>query len=164
MFRIKDLLTNLIVCIIGVLLQISFIIKDMKDTPSRAVGEFVKAYYSLEPEMTDRLCQDMKSAGDVDIVNKFIGFKKKEAHDRGFDISYMKYKLSHLNTVTKINDDITASVTITGSLRRNINPVFTLVAGIFSLGESREINETIHVLKEGNAWKVCDSYFSMDIN
>jgi len=75
----------------------------------------------------------------------------------------MKHKLYDIETETLSKKDNEAQVRITGKIRRSINPVYTIVAKLFDIGETHEVDEIINVIKEDGKWKVCGSLFSLPV-
>ena len=69
--------------------------------------------------------------------------------------------LSHIETETQMVDENVAEVRINCNRRRAVNPVFALVAKIFSLGETYEVQETLTLVKEDDLWKVCGEPFAL---
>ena len=85
----------------------------------------------------------------------------EQAKSMGFDVSWMKMVLSHIETETQMVDDNVAEVRINCNRRRAVNPVFALVAKLFSLGETYNVEETLTLVKEDGLWKVCGEPFAL---
>jgi len=151
----------ILVLIVGFLVQVLFSVADQKDTPNKAVVEFSKAYFQLDRSMADRICKKQLTADDVDIVDQYLYLASKEANERGFDINFLKNKLYHIETETLSKNDTTAKIRITGKTRVAINPVYPVVAKLFNIGATQEVEETFNVIKEGSKWKVCGNLFSL---
>ena len=112
-----------------------------------------KAYFKLDPAMSDRLCDEMKVADDVDLVDQYIYQAVDEARERGLGKNYMKSKLYHIDTHTVLESEDRAQVRLTGKKRKSINPVYAIVAQVFMIGETHEIEHTFSVVKENGKWK-----------
>ena len=151
----------ILVLIVGFLVQLLFSLADLIDTPNKAVVEFSKAYFQLDRSMADRICQKQLTTDDVDIVDQHLYLAAKEANERGFDINFIKNKLYHIETETLSKNDTTAKIRITGKTRVAINHVYPIVAQLFNIGATHEVNQTFNVIKEDSQWKVCGNLFSL---
>ncbi|MBW2556998.1 MAG: hypothetical protein JRE07_08890 [Deltaproteobacteria bacterium] len=151
----------ILVLIVGFLVQVLFSLADQRDTPNKAVVEFSKAYFQLDRSMADRICQKQLTTDDVDIVDQHLYLAAKEANERGFDINFIKNKLYHIETETLSKNDTTAKIRITGKTRVAINHVYPIVAQLFNIGATHEVNQTFNVIKEDSQWKVCGNLFSL---
>ena len=151
----------ILVLIVGFLVQLLFSLADLRDTPNKAVVEFSKAYFQLDRSMADRICQKQLTTDDVDIVDQHLYLAAKEANERGFDINFIKNKLYHIETETLSKNDTTAKIRITGKTRVAINHVYPIVAQLFNIGATHEVNQTFNVIKEDSQWKVCGNLFSL---
>ena len=149
-----------LVVLMGIFLQLIFITAEKRDTPHRAVVEFARSYYQLDPAMAERICEQKRQADNVDMVNQYILTVLKEARERGFHLKYMRTKLYHIETKTSIKDDSSAEVHLTALGGSGINPVFAYVAKLFGFSKPRKIEQTFDVIKEDGKWKVCGSLFS----
>lgn len=149
----------ILVLIVGFLVQLLFLVADLRDTPNKAVVEFTKAYFQLDRSMADRICKKQLTNDAVDIVDEYLYLAAKEANERGFEINFMKNKLDHIETETLSKNDTTAKIRITGKTRVAINYVYPIVAQLFDIGATHEFEETFNVIKEGNRWKVCGNLF-----
>ena len=148
----------------GFLLQVLLAFADTRDTPNKAVAEFSKAYFKLDKSMADRICKERLLSEDVDVIDQHIYLAGEEAKKRGFDVSFMKNKLYHIETEIITQNDTEAQVRITGKRRVAINPVYPIVTKLFDIGGTYEVDETIHVIKEEGKWKVCGDLFSLPVN
>jgi len=145
------------VFVIAMFLQVVFAFADGVETPTRAAVEFSKAYYRLDPAMANRMCDELRSDNEIDLVEQLIHNKTEEARKRGFNVSWMKRKLYHIETKTLSRDETMATVHLTGVVRMEINPVFAWVATIFSLGDTHDVDHVIELVNENGMWKVCGS-------
>ena len=149
-----------LVVLMGVFLQLILFTAEKRDTPHKAVVEFARSYYQLDPAMAVRTCEQRRHVDDVDMVNQYILTAREDAKERGFDLKYMRTKLYHIETKTKIKDDSSAEVHLTALGRSGINPVFAYIAKLFCFSKPRKIEQTFDVVKEDGKWKVCGKIFS----
>ena len=149
-----------IVVLLGIFLQLILIVAGERDTPHKAVVEFARSYYQLDPSMAERICEQRRRIDDVDMVNQYILTVLKDARKRGFDLKYMRTKLYHIETETSIKDDSSAEVHLTALGGSGINPVFAYVGKLFGFSKPRKVEQTYNVVKEGGKWKVCGNLFS----
>jgi hypothetical protein len=151
----------ILVLIIGFLLQLLFSVADAVDSPSKAVVQFSKAYFNLDKSMAERICKEQLASEDIDVIDQYIYLAGKEAEDRGFAINFMKNKLYHIETETISKKENEAQIRITGKIRVSINSVYPIIAKLFNIGATHEIDEIINVIKEDGKWKVCGSLFTL---
>ena len=151
----------ILVLIIGLLVQLLFSVADAIDTPNKAVVQFSKAYFNLDKSMAKKICKERLASEDVDVIDQYIYLSAKEAKERGFGINFMKNKLYHIETETLSKKENEAQIRITGKIRVSINPVYPIVAKLFNIGATHEVDEIINVIKEDGKWKVCGSLFSL---
>ena len=149
------------VVIVAFLLQIVLIISDHHESPGKAAVEFSKAYFKLNEAMAERLCSEITEDGESEVVNDYLNRVADSARADGFDVSWMRMSLSHIELETQMVDDNTAQVQITGNRRRSANPLYGLVAKIFFLGETHKVQETLTLVKEDDRWKVCGQPFEL---
>ena len=107
--------------------------------------------------MANRLCEDLRSDEEIDLVEQLIHRNTEEASKRGFQMSWMKRKLYHIETTTISRDENMATIHLTGVVRMEINPVFAWVASIFSLGDTHDVDHVLELVNESGRWKVCGS-------
>lgn len=161
MVRLNRSVGIILVLIIGFVVQIIFSMADAKDSPNKAVVEFSKSYFMLDKSMTKRICKKLLASDDTNVVDEYLYSAAKTARERGFDINFLKHKLYHIQTETISKNDTEAAIRITGKIRVAINSVYPVVAKIFNIGSTHEVNEIIHVIKEDGKWKVCGKLFSL---
>ena len=149
------------VIFVAFILQIVLIGADRHETPGTVAVDFSKAYFNLDADMAALLCSEMTGTEDVDVVDDYLKRVAAEAGAEGFDPSWKKMALSHIELKTKMVDANMAEVHITCDRRRSINPVFGAVAKIFFLGDTYQVEETLTVVKEDDGWKVCGQPFSL---
>lgn len=151
----------ILVLIVGFVVQIIFSMADAKDSPNKAVVEFSKSYFLLDKSMEKRICKKLLASEDTNVVDEYLYSVAKTAREEGFGINFLKNKLYHIQTETISKNDTEAIIRITGKIRVAINSVYPVVAEIFNIGSTHEIDEIIHVIKEGGNWKVCGKLFSL---
>jgi len=149
------------VIVVAFILQIVLVMADHHESPGKAAVEFSKAYFKLNKAMEKRLCSDIAEDGESDVVDDYLGRVADQAKSEGFDVSWMKMALFHIETETRMMDDNVAEVRINCNRRRAANPVFALVAKIFSLGETYQVEETLTLVEENGLWKVCGEPFAL---
>ena len=149
------------VIVVAFLLQIVLVAADHHESPGKAAVEFSKAYFKLNKDMEKRLCRDITEDGESDVVSDYLYRVADQAKLEGYDVSWMKMALSHIETETQMVEENVAEVRINCSRRRAVNPVYALVAKIFSLGETHKVEETLTLVKEDDLWKVCGEPFAL---
>ena len=149
------------VIVVAFILQIILIAADHHESPGKAAVAFSKAYFKLNKDMEKRLCRDITEDGESDVVNDYLYRVADQAKSEGFDFSWMKMALSHIETETQMVEENVAEVRINCHRRRAVNPVYALVANIFSLGETHEVEEILTLVKEDDLWKVCGEPFEL---
>ena len=149
------------VIVVAFILQIVLVMADHHESPGKAAVAFSKAYFKLNEDMEKHLCRDITEDGESDVVNDYLYRVADQARLEGFDVSWMKMALSHIETETQMVDENVAEVRINCHRRRAVNPVFAIVAKIFSLGETHKIEETLTLVKEDDLWKVCGEPFQL---
>jgi hypothetical protein len=149
------------VIFVAFILQIVLIFADRHESPGKAAVDFSKAYFKLSTDMGEHLCSEITEDGESDVVDDYLARVADQARSMGFDVSWMKMALSHIETEIQMMEDNVAEVRISGTRRRAVNPVFALVAKIFSLGETHHVEETLTLVKENNRWKVCGEPFGL---
>ena len=149
------------VIVVAFILQIALVMADHHESPGKAAVAFSKAYFKLNEDMEKHLCRDITEDGESDVVNDYLYRVADQAKSEGFDVSWMKMVLSHIETETQMVDENVAEVRINCHRRRAVNPVYALVAKIFSLGETHKVEETLTLVKEDDLWKVCGDPFQL---
>jgi hypothetical protein len=161
MDRGSKLITFAFVIIAAIVLQLVLIGSDRHDSPGKAAVEFSKAYFKLNRCMSERLCSEIAEGGDSDIIGDYVNRMADKARAEGYDVSWMKMALSHIETETQMLDDNLAEVHITCTRRRSANPVYGIIAKIFFLGETHPVDETLTLVREDDRWKVCGEPFAL---
>ncbi|MBW2575470.1 MAG: hypothetical protein JRC88_08285 [Deltaproteobacteria bacterium] len=163
MVRLSRSAGIILVLILGFLVQLLFTFADSTDTPNKAVVQFSKAYFNLDKSMAKRICKKRLASEDVDFIDQYLHLAAEEAKKRGFGINFMKNKLYHIETETISKKDNEAQIRITGKIRVSINSVYPIVAKLFNIGATHEVDEIINVIKEDGTWKVCGNLFSLPV-
>lgn len=150
------------VLIVGVILQVILGLADARSTPARTAVAFAEAYFNLDPDMGDYVCNAFGDE-DPDFVGTYINSRAEKARALGFETSYMRMRLFSPHTRMVSQTDGEAVVHISADLRRNINPIFTLVAKLFYLGETHHLDDTLKLVLENGEWKVCGPAFDLSV-
>ena len=149
------------VIFVAFILQIVLVTADHHESPGKAAVEFTKAYFKLNKNMEKRLCNEITEDGESEVVDDYLNRVADQARLEGYDPSWMKMALLHIETETQMVEDNVAEVHINCHRRRAVNPVFALVAKIFNLGEIHKVEETLTVVREDDTWKVCGEPFAL---
>jgi hypothetical protein len=149
------------VIIVAFVLQVALIGADRHETPGTVAVDFSKAYFNLDADMADLLCSEMTADEDATVVDDYIERVAAEARAEGFDPSWKKMALAHIELETEMVDENTVTVQISAERRRSINPVFGAVAKIFCLGDTHKVEQTLILIKEDDGWKVCGQPYSL---
>jgi hypothetical protein len=150
--------------LLSVFLQGVFIYIDSQDTPDRVAVEFAKMYYQLDEAMTSRLCDELAQDEEKNVVPAYIENMSALARDRGFNVGYMKRSLFNIKTYTLKSTAAAADIRITADMKKGINPLFAYMGKLFCIGKTTSLDKTVHVVKEGDKWKVCEGFFSVSEN
>ena len=150
----------LVVIFIG--FQGLFIMADSRQTAPRTAEEFIKAYYAMDPDMSDMVCNDLRDGDTVDRVARFIEDVASEAGELGHNLNYMRSQLLTLHTQMVSETDNSAVIHITGTRKRCVHPVFTFIARLplLSLGDTFAVEKTLKLIKEDGRWRVCNDIFT----
>ena len=155
--------TIIAVLCLGLVVQLVLIFADSKDTPARTAVGFATAYFNLNPSMADYLCNELVEQEDANLVQNYINQVADQARQSGFEMNYMRMRLFSVHTEIVSQSESEAEVRITAKARRNINPVFTLIAKFFYIGETHPVDETLKLIKEDGRWKICGNAFSLAV-
>jgi hypothetical protein len=153
----------LAVVAIGVMLQVLLVLADMGGAPAKTAVAFSKAYFGLDPAMEDYLCSDYTAAEGRNVVADYLERVTDDARVVGFDRNYMRSRLYSVHTEILNLSDSQATVHISAERKRNITPLFTIIARLFSIGETYHVDETLRLVKEDGQWKVCGKAFSLAV-
>ena len=149
------------IIIIAVILQVGLIIADDRESPAQTAVCFANAYFKLDESMGQYLCKELIEDEEADVVGDYLHQVAEDARAMGFKKNYMKTLLGHVETRTEMQDENTAIVRIKGERSRYLNPVFGVIATMFFLTESYEVDKTLKIVKEDGQWKVCGAPFML---
>ena len=155
--------TIIAVLVVGVMLQIMFVFVDQREAPAKTAVAFSKAYFGLDPAMVKYLCSAFTTNEEGDVVGDYLSRVADDARVVGFDLNYMRSRLYSVHTEIISQSDTEAEVRIHAERKRNINPIFTIVGRLFSIGETYSVDETLKLVKEDGRWKVCGRAFSLTV-
>lgn len=151
------------VLIVALIVQISLGFLDSRQTPAKTAVAFSEAYFSLDPAMTKYLCDEYTADEETDVVGDYIKQVTDEARVVGFDANYMRFRLFSVHAEIINQSEDKAEVRVTAVKKRNINPVFTVIAKLFQIGETTTVDETLKLVKEGGRWKVCGRAYDLSV-
>ena len=153
MDRFRNLIPLVLVVLLGILVQVVLVMAQTKETPAKAAVEFTKAYYKLSPRVTAYMCNDLLE--DKDIVGDVFYNAEADAKARGFSASYPRMQLFDVETVVLAQDETSAQVQLTSSMKRAIHPAFAYFLKMWNMGETYHLDDVIDMVKEEGHWKVC---------
>ena len=148
---------------LGLVVQLVLVFADSKDTPARTAVGFATAYFNLNPAMADYLCNEFVEQEETNLVQDYINKVADQARQSGFELNYMRMRLFAVHSEILSKSETEAEVRITAKARRNINPVFTLIAKLFDIGETHPVDETLKLIREDGKWKICGKAFSLTV-
>lgn len=149
------------VLMIALIVQVALIFLAQRDNPTEVAVEFSRAYFNLDPSMSKYLCNAYASDEEADPVDNYIRQVAAEARVVGYDLNYMRHRLFSVHTEILLQTDEEAVVRVEATRKRNLNPVFTLIARLFFLGDTKHVDETLRLVREDGDWKVCGEPFSL---
>jgi hypothetical protein len=151
----------ILVLIVALVVQLIFSLVGMRETPSKTVVEFSKAYFNFDKSMAKQICKKELASKDGNVVDQYLYHVAQTAKERGFKVDFLRNKLYDIEIETISKTDTKAQIRITGKLRVSINSVYPVIAKIFNIGATHKVDEVIHVIKENGHWKVCGKLFSL---
>ena len=157
----NKLISLVLVILLGALVQVVLAAGDAKDAPNTAAIAFSKAYFNMNPDMADRLCNGGVTEDEVDMVGNFLYSQTMHAAARGFELKRLRKSFSHIRTETVDMTKDSATVNISGTTRTIINPVFGWVGKMFFLTTPDTVETTLEMVKEDGVWKVCGEPFAL---
>ena len=122
MDRFRKLIPLVLVVLLGVMVQVVFVAAQSKDTPARAAVEFTKAFYKLSPDVKERMCSDLLE--DEALIDDVFYAAVTEAKAKGFSASYPRMQLFHVQAAVLAQDEASAQVELSCSMKRAIHPHF----------------------------------------
>jgi len=153
MDRFRNLIPLVLVVLLGILVQVVLVVAQTKETPAGAAVEFTKAFYKMSPAVTDRMCSDLRE--DEDLVADLFHKAVDDAKARGFSASYPKMQLFHVQAVVLAQDEASAQVQLSCSMKRAIHPAFAYFLKMWNMGETYHLDEVVDLVNEDGRWKVC---------
>ena len=153
----------ILVVVLAVCLQVVFVFADCKNTATGTAVEFSKAYFLVDADMDRYLCSELVS-DEATAATAYLQQMSNEAKDRGFGPGMVRQMITHLETETIAQDGESATIHLKGTCRTCIHPVFTWVAKMFRIGQTRSFEETIDLVKEDGRWKVCGTPFGLSLD
>lgn len=161
MDRFRNLIPLVLVVLLGVAVQVVLVAAQTKEAPADAAVEFTKAFYKMSPSITDRMCGDLLE--DEKQVSDLFYEAAAKARLRGFSASYPKMQLFHVQAAVLAQDDTSAQVELSCSMKRAIHPAFAYFLKMWNMGETYHLDEVVDLVKEEGRWKVCGyDYALMD--
>jgi hypothetical protein len=154
MSTLRNLSAFLGVLVIAVVLQLIFVSVERRETPEKAAVDFAKAYFQLNPDMEDRVCQALLE--EADPVEQLLQGARVEARQRGFETSFLKSQLFHVRTSVVEKGDESARVRLLGERKTAIHPAFAYFAKMWGIGETYHEDTVFDLVLEDGKWKVCD--------
>jgi len=144
---------------IAVVLQAALIGIDCRQTPISVAKDFAGAYYYLDADMQDYLCEGLAENGEA--VDRYLFGKTAEASRRGLSTNYLRHKFLKMHVDVVESGDESMTVHLTGSTRVCINPAFMLVGKLFGIGHDYPVDATLELVKENDQWRVCGEPFGL---
>jgi uncharacterized protein (UPF0335 family) len=154
----------LLVVILALCLQVVFVFADCKQTATGTAINFSKAYFLLDADMEKYMCNELAGDEDESTVTAYMQAMTDEARSRGFDTGMVRQTIYHVKTETLAQDAESATIHLKGRQRTCIHPVYAYVASLFDLGQTREFEETLELVKEDGKWKVCGTPFGLPLD
>ena len=152
MDRFRNLIPLVLVLLLGILVQVVLVAAQPKETPAGAAVEFTKAFYKMSPSAAERMCGDLLEEEDV---NDIFYAAAEDAKARGFSASYPKMQLFHVQAVVLAEDEASAQVQLSCSMKRAIHPAFAYFAKMWNIGATYHLDEVVDLVSEEGQWKVC---------
>ena len=159
MERFRNLIPLVLVVLLGILVQVVLVAADTKETPAKAAVAFTKAFYKLSPAVTERMCGDLLA--DENPTDEVFHQAVMDAQARGFSASYPRMQLFHLQAAVLAQDEASAQVRLTCSMKRAIHPAFAYFLKIMDMGETYHLDEVVDLVNEDGKWKVCGYDYAM---
>jgi hypothetical protein len=140
---------------VWIVLQLQLIALDCWQTPASVAKAFVKDYYYLDAGMQRWLCA--KEGDPAQPVAIFLQSKTDEAAQRGFSVTYLRQRFTHLHLETEHHGKDAATVHVKGTTRTAIYPAFMVIGQMFRIGQDYPVALTIDLIKENGQWRVCNN-------
>jgi hypothetical protein len=153
----------ILVAILAVCFQVVFVFADQKQTATGTAIDFSKAYFLLDTDMEEYICSELVGNEEETVVVAYLQTMNDEAKARGFGTGMVRQAITHVETETLAQDTESATIHLKGQHRTCIHPVFAYVASLFQLGQTREFEETLELVKEDGKWKVCGTPYGLSM-
>jgi len=151
----------IIVLILFLGFQGLFVLADQCKTAEATAVAFTRAYYGLDKDVNRLVCEKNRVDEEgADAVDNFFHAVSTEAQAMGHNLNYMRSQLMKYHVTAHKVSDTEVDVHIEGTRKRCINPLYTLVGKLFSLGDTYAFDQKLKVVKEDDGWKVCGDLFS----
>ena len=154
----------ILVVALAVCLQVVFVFADCKQTATGTAIDFSKAYFLLDPDMDQYLCNELIGDDSESVAAAHIWAMTNQAGKRGFGIGMVRRTITHLDTETLAQDGESATIHLSGNSRTCIHPVFAYVAKLFHLGQTFTFEETLELIKEDGQWKICGTPYGLSLD
>jgi hypothetical protein len=154
----------ILLVVLAVCLQVVFVFADCRQSATKTAVDFSKAYFLLDKDMDQYLCNDLVGDEDESAASAYLQSMTAEARDRGFGTGMVRKIITHLETETLAQNGESATIHLTGQSRTCIHPIFAYVAKLFHLGQSYRFEETLKLIKEDGQWKVCGTPFGLSLD
>ena len=161
MDRFRNVIPLALVVLLGVLVQVGLVAVDSKETPTRAAVAFTEAFYKLSPAVTNFMCSDLRE--EMGLVEDRFYQAAAEARTKGFSEAYPRMQLFHLQTVVLAEDETSAQVRLSASMKRAIHPAFAYFLRLWNMGATYHLDEVVDMVKEDGQWKVCGYNYTLII-
>lgn len=157
----KSLLLFIPLFLLAFVLQGLFILADCKQTATGTAVAFSKAYFMADPAMADMVCDEVLGDEEESSVELYVQKVALEAQHRGVPVGYIRHQLEHVHTETLHQDETSAEIHLKARKRVCINPVYAWVAKLFFLGETQEVEASLHLINQDGQWKVCGAPYDL---
>ncbi|NCC77920.1 MAG: hypothetical protein EOM08_15990, partial [Clostridia bacterium] len=95
----------ILVILAGIVVQVIFGAVESRPVPHRTAIAFSKAYFQLDPSMSQFLCVDLLGDEEADPVADLRNRRFDEARERGLPASAMQAALYHVDSRTELSPD-----------------------------------------------------------
>ena len=161
MDRFRNLIPLALVVVLGIVVQVVLVAADSNETPSRAAVAFTEAFYKMSPAVTNHMCSDLRD--EEDLVDGRFYQAAAEARTKGFSDAYPRMQLFHVETVVLAEDEASAQVQLTASMKRAMHPAFAYFLRMWNMGATYHLDEVVEMVYEDGHWKVCGYDYALII-
>jgi len=155
----KMIISLAVTLVLGIAVHVLLMYAEAQDSPSKAATEFAKAFFAYDRAvLSERLCEESKTANEADVVGSYVYKARQEAEARGYSVGcYVKEKLYHLETETVSRTRDTAKIRVTFEKRSPLRTFFSKKDKY----DISHVEEEIDLIQENGQWKVCGNPFSI---